>query len=279
MRTTLMIAAFAAAPTWVMAQPAVPATAPAATTPAAATAPHVEPATEGKRLTAKDGAVVAREWELGFSFYGLANGSFMTEPSDQDKVNPDNNQALLYPGFGGASGGAGFNLVGSWRGIIGLELGMYFSADRGTGSIQDFDFTVGQTAFHLPVLLRIAAPLNKGVRPFLFGGPDFVFPGKAEVTNSAEELDRVSVNGQPLQLNAHADSYMAWAAGFGLEFLLPLEGQDFRIPLTFRANLNPNTGVKAVDRLKAPVTQHSYDYNTEWEIQAVITLGFGWYFM
>lgn len=246
----------------------------------AQTAEPAAPAPAAKRMTVSDdGSVLTREFEMGFSVFGLANGSFMTEPSDQDKVDPATGRVLLYPGFGGASGGAGLNVTGSWRGIIGLEAGFYFSADRGTGSIQDYDFTVGQTAIHIPILLRIAAPLEKGMRPFIFGGPDIVIPGDPEVTNVASELKRVTLNGQPLTLEAHADTYVAWAAGFGLEFLLPLDGQDFRIPLTFRANLNPDVGPKAVDRLKKPLSASGYNYNTEWEIQAVATLGFGWYFL
>ncbi len=225
-------------------------------------------------ITAKDGAVVSREWELGFSVYGMGNGSFMFEPDTADK------EGLLYPGFGGASGGAGFNLMGSWRGIIGLEVGLMFSSERATGSIADMDFTVGQQALHVPVLLHFAIPLEKGVRPFVFGGPNFVFPGDAEVTEVDPGLARVtSTSGAPLTLNAQADNYMTWAVGVGFEFLMPIENQDFRIPLTLRANLNPNSEDKARDKLVAPVNGIDYTFKTEWDVQAMATLGFAWYFL
>lgn len=235
------------------------------------------PGAEAPHITAADGAVVMRDLELGFSVFGMANGSFMYEPSEADKA------PYLYPGFGGASGGAGLNFIASYRGIIGLELGFMFSAERATGSVADLDFTVGQTAFHLPILLRLAVPLEKGVRPFIFGGPDIVFPGDAEVTNVDERLKAVQVGvaGQPLQPfdpQAKADTYMTWAVGVGFEFLMPVDGQDFRIPLTLRANLNPNAEDKAKDKVADGSTVARPIYKTEWDIQAMATLGFGWYF-
>ena len=234
-------------------------------------------AAAGPRLTAKDGAVVTRDLELGFSVFGMANGSFMYEPSEADKA------PYLYPGFGGASGGAGLNFVVSYRGIIGLELGFMFSAERATGSVADLDFTVGHTAFHLPILMRLAVPLEKGVRPFFFVGPDIVFPGDAEVTNMDDRLSmlRVGLAGetpQPFDPQATADTYLTWAMGVGFEFLMPIEGQDFRIPLTLRANINPNSEDKAADKVADGSTVARPIYKTEWDIQAMATLGFGWYF-
>lgn len=244
-------------------------------TPAPAAAPPEATPPAGPDAMAPPGAgrVGPREWEIGVSVFGLGNGSFFTEPSTADKG------GLFYPGFGGAGGGGGLDVSGAWRGILGLDLGFYISSDTGQGSLNDYEFTIGQTAMHIPIRVRVQLPSERGVRPYLFGGPDITVPlGDAEVSNIDPTLKSAIAAGNATKLGAKASTYVAWTVGLGFDFLIPIDGQDFRIPLTIRANLNPGVGAKAEDRLEKPISQENYVFNTEWEIQAVATLGFAWYF-
>lgn len=245
-----------------------------------ATAPIATPDTAPANLAAAPPGALAqpkpmgpREWELGVSIFGLGNGSFLTEPSAADKG------GLIYPGFGGAGGGGGLDFSAAWRGILGLDVGFYISSDRGEGSVNELNFTVGQTAMHIPIRLRVQLPTASGVRPYLFGGPDITVPlGDAELSSVDPALQAAIDAGNAPKFGAKASTYVAWAVGLGFDFLIPVDGQDFRIPLTLRANLNPGVGPKAEDRLEKPFSQENYVFNTEWEVQAVATLGFAWYF-
>lgn len=236
-------------------------------------------------------AAEKREWEVGVTAFGLVNGSFLTEIDDNKKTASydDREYLVLYPGFGGVGGGGGISVVGMWRGIVGLELQLFGSVDKGDGSLQfnniELDFTVGQTALHLPILLRAAVPVAP-VRPFVFGGPEIVFPGEAEVTDKKYNFPNVALfKPQP---GAHADTYVAWAFGLGFEFMLPIDGVDLRIPLTLRGVLNPGAGDTGDDRLKVvcdggssqcPPVFDELSFKTEWEWQADVTLGLAYYFL
>ena len=238
-------------------------------------------ATPNKTVAYEPEPPAERPFELGVSLYGLVMGSFLDEPQTKDKVitlDDGRRAQVLYPGFAGVGGGAGLSLVGMWRGIVGLELGVYNSVDHGTGEINNVEFTIGQSAWHIPLMLRVAVPAES-VRPFLSLGIDFVLPGEAEVTD-------VELPALADRLGAEADSYVAWTMGFGFEFRLPTE-QDLRIPLAFRWNYH-SVGDTAEDRL-GPFDCGTADldfcanpkqqvFKTEWQHQVVASLGFGWYF-
>lgn len=223
-----------------------------------------------------------REFEMGVGLFGMVNGSFFSELDDKDKVvrTPDGRQAVVpYPGFGGVGGGGGLSVVGSWRGILGLELQLFNSLDQGSGDINNIEFTVSQSAWHIPILLRAALPAEH-VRPYLYVGPEFVLPGTPEIT--------VSSNAPPAfedLVDAKADTYVAWTAGIGFEFMLPGD-YDLRIPLSFGFTWNPSVGDTVDDRTETEVTCQpnggcmlvKQTYISEWQYQATAKLGFAWYF-
>ncbi len=231
-----------------------------------------------------------RQVEVGVQLFGFVNGSFLDEPSDKDKMvtfdDGTTSPPLLYPGFGDVGGGGGLTVSGMWHGIVGLETGIIFSLDQGTGTLSpgagtDIDYTVGQNAIHIPLLLKVSAPL-KTVRPFGYFGIDWAFVSDVAV----QERDPDSSAAANL-VDVEAENYYTLAFGVGFEFLIPA-GVDLRIPLTFRGSWNPNTPTKAQDRMttvpeecgtaaKGACTQ--FIYNTEWQYQAAISLGIAYYFL
>lgn len=249
--------------------------------PAAATPTEMVPAP----TPAQDDGWVAREFELGATLFGLVNGSFLTEPSEADKyvVTPDGRRAsgVPYPGFGGVGGGGGASIVGAWRGILGVELQLFDSLDQGSGDINNVEFTIGQTAWHLGLLMRVGLPTTH-VRPYLFGGPEFVFPSEAELTFTKTQPQAV----QDL-VGATADDYIAWAMGIGAEFVLPGD-YDLRIPLALRFVLNPTVSDIVEDRTvnditcpspSQPCRLNKQTFVSEWQYQVAVQLGFAWYFL
>ncbi|MEZ4463379.1 MAG: hypothetical protein R3F43_02385 [bacterium] len=210
--------------------------------------------------------------------YGMAIGSFLTEIDESKQVidvPPGGRARVVYPGFGGFSGGGGIAVDVLWRGIVGLKLGLFASNDVGSGSINDVDFDIGQTALHLPLLLKVAAPVET-VRPFFVIGPEFVFPGDAEA--STDFPGGVAVS-------AEADTYLALAFGFGFEFVLPVDGMDVRIPLTLRGAWNPSVEDDINGRARFDVERsgniaqiNGAVFKSEWEWQAAATLGVAFYF-
>ncbi|RYE94809.1 MAG: hypothetical protein EOO75_00985, partial [Myxococcales bacterium] len=84
-----------------------------------------------------------------------------------------------YPGFGGFTPGGGVALELRVLGLVGLEVDGFVSRDRGRGQVTLGDtratVTIGQTAVHIPVLLKGVLPLP-GLQPFALAGPEFVLP-------------------------------------------------------------------------------------------------------
>ncbi len=230
-----------------------------------------------------------REVEVGAALVGFVSGSFLDEPSDSDKTftAPDGSQGLLlYPGFGGAGGGGGLTVSAMWRGIVGLETGLLFSLDQGTGTIniagvQDIDYTIGQNAWHVPLVLKVSAPL-KAVRPFGYFGVEWAFV--SDVAVQGRDPDNAAT---AALVDVEADDYWLMAFGAGLEFLIPA-GVDLRIPLTLRGAYNPGVGDKAIDRMSVEPEGcgtastggcSTLVYNTEWKWHAAVSLGLAYYFL
>ncbi len=270
--------ALIAAPLVAVAQPEAPSVPKPTPMPEAPGAPEpgVPPAVPAE-ATDWEGEI-SREWEVGVSALGFVNGSFLTELSEGDKVRTGPNGAqvrALYPGFGGVGGGGGLTVSGMWRGIVGLELGFFYSLDQGKGDLTldttKIDVTLSQEAFHLPIMVKVAAPV-KPVRPFLFIGPEFVFPSEPEAESSLPVTPAVA---------AVADNYLTLAFGFGFEFMLPVQGADVRIPLILRGAWNPSLGDSIDDRLDTEgcsVTEPC-PFVTEWEWQTEVALGVAYYFL
>jgi len=225
--------------------------------------------------------------EIGIGAAGLMNGTFMSTIPDEKKVLEYEGEAvggLTYPGFWGLGGGGGVQLNAMYRGAIGMELDMLYSHDSGTGKITvdgfDYHVTLSQGAFHIPLLVKAAIPL-KTVRPFLLLGPEFVLPGDPEAEKDSDAVKT--------KYTATADAYINLQAGFGFEFILPVEGVDLRIPLSLRYSGNFGVGDNLSDRMTITdaewvgagnnrgLLQKEVDYKSEWQHQAFITLGVSWY--
>lgn len=211
--------------------------------------------------------------EIGVHLYGLAVGSFMTSVEDDDKFATINGERVqvVYPGFGGFGGAGGLAVDISYAGIIGVQLGLYGSKDGATGSINNVDFEITQTALHVPVLLRAAIP-NDSVRPYIFMGPEFIFPSDPEVDKPIAGLVAVS---------AEAETYGVFTFGFGFEFMLPVEGMDARIPFSLRGMYNPGVEAGLTGRAEYEAEGNvltAAKFNSEWEWQAAVSLGIAFYF-
>lgn len=209
-----------------------------------------------------------REFELGVQLYGGPNGSFLDEPTEEKKRVPKGiGGSAPYPGFAGVGGGAGLSVVGMWRGIVGLDIGFHVSLDQGHGDINGFRFDLSQTAVHVPILLRIAAPYDR-VRPFLFVGPEIVVPLNP----------KVDVESHALTLAGEADTYLAVAFGLGFDIRLPTDAIDIRVPLMLRGSYTPSVSGYVADRVT--VTGNKYvALDTTWRYQAMVTLGVAIYFL
>lgn len=226
--------------------------------------------------------------EIGIGAAGFMNGSFMSEPAEDKKLvtvegtDPQVQAKVPYPGFWGLAGGGGVQLNAMYRGMIGMELDLLFSVDKGAGQITlnsgesnevKVNLTMSQGAFHIPLLVKAAIPL-KSVRPFVLLGPEFVLPGDPELTTDLEISP---------EIKAEAGPYINLQTGFGFEFQLPVSGVDLRVPLSFRGNINFDTPEGLNGRVKlTEVTSTSgqpslKSINSEWEYQAFITLGLTWY--
>ncbi len=171
--------------------------------------------------------------------------------------------------------GGGLMIDARFYGMIGLEIDFIQSTDEGTGTLTlntvDHDITIGQSALHVPVLLKASLPAGL-VTPSIFVGPEFVFVGDASASTVYElEYQR------PLTFEARNSDYTALSFGIGFEFALPIDAADIRIPLTMRGSYNGGISDKIVDRMEATnATTLRYESNPEF--QALFTLGAAAYF-
>ncbi len=219
---------------------------------------------------------------FGATAFGIVGGNFLTQPSDSAVSANGSTVDAPYPGFGGVGGGFGFGLDARYREFLGLEIDLILSSDRGKATLENppvvasTEVTIGQQAWHLPILARVALPLPI-VEPFILAGPEFVFPGESEASPA---------NFGTGKLTAHADTYTMITLGVGAEFKLPIPELDVRMPLTLRGSVNPGLGSDIGDRATyqfgkaaAPDGQiyskaiESIDFNSQWKYQAAATLG------
>jgi hypothetical protein len=225
-------------------------------------------------------------FEFGAGIYGAGGVVGLTKPSDTTVVQPGGAAFVdnSYPGFFGGTGGAGIMLDARFFGAVGLEVDFYYAArDKGAGDLtiggtQKFNLEIGQSALHIPILLKGVIPVGP-VRPFLAIGPDIVVPGTASLVITPEPGKGSTAYG------AKADSYILWTAALGAEIRLPVPKLDIRIPFSFRFAKNFGTSDKISDRRDAVFVKNgeninftSIAYKSEWELQGLFTLGAAIYF-
>ena len=76
--------------------------------------------------------VLTEALDVGIAGLYYASGSFLDEPGEES--------GIPYPGFAGFNpSGAGFALEARYLGIVGLEIDLFFTEDKGNGE-KPFDF-------------------------------------------------------------------------------------------------------------------------------------------
>lgn len=219
--------------------------------------------------------------EVGFSAFGFVNGSFIDEPAENDKIVEVDGQLvkLPYSGFGGVGYGGGLGFMLGWQGIVALETQIIRSFDGGAGNIVydgvRYEFEMGQTTWHVPLFLRLSPPVNP-VRPFVFGGPEWIFVPEGEATfdfsggNVRDDWD------------ATAGDYRVWSFGVGMDVIIPAGQHEVRIPIALKGSYNTELGTSAEDRTELDgctvqrglIDCETQAYSSEWQWQAFVTLGF-----
>ncbi|MBV71020.1 MAG: hypothetical protein CMH52_06675 [Myxococcales bacterium] len=221
-----------------------------------------------------------QDWDLGTALIGFAVGSFIDEPSESKKVAQLGliQARVPYAGFAGIGGGSGLTVDALWKGIIGLQLGLWYSNESASGNLDirglaggsgtRYELTFNKSAWHLPVVVKLSAP-TKTVRPFLLIGGDFIFPSSSDIETEFG--------------NARMDdrSYSALHFGLGLDFRLNLNDVDIRIPFSLRGNYNLELGESVGDRIEfsgcsntgGNVQCSAQTYRTDWQYQAFVSIG------
>lgn len=216
----------------------------------------------------------AEVWdELGFGVgaVGLLGGSFLDRPTDLGAA-PGSPVQLVYPGFAGAGGGAGVKAELRFRETWGLELGALMSADYGFAYLDLVRVELGQTAWHVPILLKAFYP-REGVRPGVAFGVEVVQPASLSVETNP------LLTTSDTRIGSQAGTYMMMVLGAEVEFDLPVEGVDLRVPVALRGGLNPSTPAAARERAgysfrpNEPLVVDTVIFSTEWQYQLQLTLG------
>ena len=222
--------------------------------------------------TARAGDVVS----FGVGALGAVDANFLGKPGDRTVILPNGKTALdeSYPGFGGVNGGGGFMAEVRFLKVVGLEIDVLRTGDRGHGDINASTIDIGQGAWHLPILVKGVIPTGF-VQPFAVIGPEFVFPGEATATVTPTPPIGSTT------FAAHAGGYTMLTFGLGVEFKLPIPGVDIRIPFSARGSVNPGTSDKVSDRGDYKISGNAFtaiDYKSEWQYRVALTLGAGVYF-
>jgi hypothetical protein len=174
--------------------------------------------------------------DIGVGVVGLAGGSIIDQPDGSD------NASKAYPGFAGSRVGVGGVVEARFLGIVGVEAGYIVSTDKGEGDVtllgKSIAASLGQSASHIPVMLKLVAPLPI-FAPFIGAGVDFVKPGSCE---SSLKLEGVTV-----PTTCYNDGYSMWTGALGAEISLPF--LDFiRFPISVRGSAHRDFGDGLSDR-------------------------------
>ncbi len=220
-------------------------------------------------------------WQVSVGAFGGVVGSFMEEPSETNKTARVPLEGRLqkgsvpvpYPGFAGVGGGGGVSVDVMYQGIIGLELQLYNAKETAKGHLDvrntRHQIELSKTAWHIPLLFKLAIP-TAVVRPFIFGGFDFVLESEPEVETTLIGAD------------ALGDGYTATQFGFGFDFFVH---ERVRIPLMLRGSRNfaMDSNVEGLMSFDGCSLQNDealscFQYRTAWQWQAFVSLGVSYTF-
>lgn len=248
---------------------------------------------------------------LGVGPLLLANVHWLDKPDDKSvAVGNARGTDELYPGFTGRDVTIGLTLDLRFWHLIGLELDLFRQNDRGSGNItlkdtgnlcflpsvtipysqESHRVTLGQHAWHVPLLLKLTIPgrkvvvqdedgnvdIEREIRKWFTTfaiGPEFVFPGNATLEGSP-------AGGLDYPEGATVSDYVMYTGAFGFERRVS-DRHDVRLLFSVRGSYNPGPGEAALKRGEyalrggriVPII-----YRSEWRSQAALTFGVGWFF-
>jgi hypothetical protein len=231
--------------------------------------------TWGTRLLAGSAVVAglcfsanAQAVQLGVGLMAGAGGNFIEKPDPFSILSPYPG-LQPNPGFGGATFGGGLALDLRILPFIGLELDILRKSDKGTGTYNNVDFTIGGGATHVPILAKFLLP-SPLVAPFAILGGEFVSPSDGDAEAKA--------NGITAPVPQWANSYWMFTFGLGMEIKLPLPVVDIRIPISLRGSITPGASSDAIDRSRPTATPGLFSYNAEWQYAFSLNAGAQIYF-
>jgi hypothetical protein len=236
----------------------------------------------------------------------LANVHWLDQP-DHRRVTTEgvHGKDRTYPGFVGGDLALGFMFDFRAWDILGAEIDLLYQNDHGRGTIikkdrgsicylpndsfgsssTEHEMTIGQRAWHIPVLLKLSIPgekweieendrilvVRKSFSTFAFG-PEFVIPQTATLKSVPTGISHPT--------RATASTYVMYTGSLGWERRLA-KSVDLRLILSLRGSYNPGPKNSAQRRGEYHVidnTVQPFSYKSEWRFQAAASLGVGWFF-
>ena len=173
------------------------------------------------------------------------------------------------PGFGGPSYGGGLALDVRFLPFIGLEFDVLRKSDKGTGTFNNVDYTIGGSAWHYPIMVKAILP-SPLVAPFAALGAEHVAP-------TYGDAEAALPGGATVPTTQWADSYWMFAFALGMEVKLPLPVVDIRIPISIRGSATPGASSKPEDRTRQTALG-TLQYNAEWAYAFSLNAGAQIYF-
>lgn len=204
------------------------------------------------------------------SLHGFANGSFISEPKSKTLTYNGGLIQLPYPGFGGVGGGAGLSVGMAWR-ALSLDLGFDWSQDQAEGRIDGETYTMSQSSYHIPLILRAELP-SLTVRPSLFVGLDWVSTKNSKL----EQPSYVTLS--PALLDPQESSYTAYVFGFGFDFMI---NEQLRLPFRLSAVYAPLSREDLNERVDIELFNNQmsgFRFKSQWEWQPRLSLGLSYDF-
>lgn len=218
-----------------------------------------------------------RPLDFGFGITGAFGGNFLDQPDDLQAIAGSDDTLLIYPGFAGGSLGGGLSAELRYQDVFGVEVDLIVSNDRGSGYIDNVRVDIGQTAWHVPILLKGMYP-GEVWRPGFGMGVEIVVPAALRVsTDPILPADATRFGGS-------AGSYGLFLLSGHLEIALPIQGIDLRIPLGLRFGLNLGTPNAARDRASYELggsdgrEVRAVIFGSEWQYQVHATTGLSIWF-